>query len=52
MIIIPEMFNKTKITFEKITRLVVSSMVKRRILGIDYGVAMISGPFRGRRRRG
>ena len=42
MIIIPEMFNKTKITFEKITRLVVSSMVKRRILGIDYGVAMIS----------
>ena len=42
MIIIPEMFNKTKITFEKITRMVVSSMVKRRILGIDYGVAMIS----------
>ena len=42
MILIPEMFNKTKITFEKITRLVVSSMVKRRILGIDYGVAMIS----------
>lgn len=42
MIIIPEMFNKTKITFDKITRMVVSSMVKRRILGIDYGVAMIS----------
>lgn len=42
MIIIPEMFNKTKITFEKITRMVVSSMVKRRILGIDYGAAMIS----------
>ncbi|MEN8203475.1 MAG: 6-phosphofructokinase [Bacteroidota bacterium] len=42
MIIIPEMFNKTKITFDKITKMVVSSMVKRRILGIDYGVAMIS----------
>jgi ATP-dependent phosphofructokinase / diphosphate-dependent phosphofructokinase len=42
MIIIPEMFNKTKITFDKITKLVISSMVKRRILGIDYGVAIIS----------
>ena len=42
MIIIPEMFNKSKITFDKITRMVVSSMVKRRLLGIDYGVAMIS----------
>ena len=42
MIIIPEMFNKTKITFNKITKLVISSMVKRRILGIDYGVAIIS----------
>ena len=42
MIIIPEMFDKTKITFDKITRMVISSMVKRRILGIDYGAAMIS----------
>ena len=42
MIIIPEMFNKTKITFEKITNMVISSMVKRRLLGIDYGVAIIS----------
>jgi 6-phosphofructokinase 1 len=42
MIIIPEMFNKSKITFDKITIMVISSMVKRRILGIDYGVAMIS----------
>jgi 6-phosphofructokinase len=42
MIIIPEMFDKTKITFEKITNLVISSMVKRRLLGIDYGVAIIS----------
>jgi len=42
MIIIPEMFNKTKITFDKITRLVISSMAKRLILGISYGVAIIS----------
>jgi 6-phosphofructokinase 1 len=42
MIIIPEMFDKTKLTFEKITNLVISSMVKRRLLGIDYGVAIIS----------
>jgi len=42
MIIIPEMFNKTKISFDKITKLVISSMVKRRLMGIDYGVAIIS----------
>ena len=42
MIIIPEMFNKTKITFDKITRLVISSMVKRKLLGINYGAAIIS----------
>lgn len=42
MIIIPEMFNKTRITFEKITNLIISSMIKRRLLGIDYGVAIIS----------
>ncbi|MCB8994084.1 MAG: 6-phosphofructokinase [Bacteroidales bacterium] len=42
MIIIPEMFDKTKLTFDKITNLVISSMVKRRLLGIDYGVAIIS----------
>ncbi len=42
MIIIPEMFDRTKITFDKITRLMVSSMVKRKILGINYGVIIIS----------
>ena len=42
MIVIPEMFNKTKITFDKITRLIISSMVKRKLLGINYGVAIIS----------
>lgn len=42
MIIIPEMFTHTKITFDKIIKLVISSIVKRKILGIDYGVAIIS----------
>ena len=42
MIVIPEMFNKTTITVDKIVNLVVSSIVKRKIMGIDYGVAMIS----------
>ncbi|MEQ9298154.1 MAG: 6-phosphofructokinase [Cyclobacteriaceae bacterium] len=41
MMIIPEMFNKTKPTLAKIIRLIISSMLKRRILNIDYGVAII-----------
>ncbi|MBK9291498.1 MAG: 6-phosphofructokinase [Bacteroidetes bacterium] len=42
MIVIPEMFNKTEVTFDRIIRLIISSMVKRRILGIHYGVAIVS----------
>lgn len=42
MIIIPEMFNKTDISVDKIVNLVISSIIKRKILGINYGVAMIS----------
>jgi len=42
MIIIPEMFNKTRISFDKITRMIISSIIKRKILGISYGVAIIS----------
>ena len=42
MIVIPEMFNKSEITVEKIVNLVVSSIIKRKIMGIEYGVAMIS----------
>ena len=42
MIVIPEMFNKTTITVEKIVNLVVSSIIKRKLMGIEYGVAMIS----------
>jgi 6-phosphofructokinase 1 len=42
MIIIPEMFDKSKITFDAITRMIISSMLKRKILGIEYGVAIVS----------
>lgn len=42
MIVIPEMFNRTDITVDKILRLILSSMIKRRLMGMDYGAAMIS----------
>ncbi len=42
MIVIPEMFNKTTITVEKIVNLVVSAIIKRKIMGMDYGAAIIS----------
>ena len=42
MIIIPEMFNKTKITIDKIISLIVSAIVKRKLINMDYGVAMVS----------
>ncbi len=42
MIVIPEMFDKVEVTFDRILRLVISSMIKRKVLGIDYGVVIIS----------
>jgi 6-phosphofructokinase 1 len=42
MVIIPEMFNKTSVTFDKITRLLVSTIIKRKIDNIPYGVTIIS----------
>ncbi|MDT8394282.1 MAG: 6-phosphofructokinase [Bacteroidales bacterium] len=42
MIIIPEMFNKVPITFDNIMKLIVSTIVKRKILGIPYGIVIIS----------
>lgn len=41
MIIIPEMFNKTEITIDKIVRLAVSSIIKRTLMRINYGVIII-----------
>lgn len=42
MIVIPEMFNKVEVTFERIINLVISAIVKRKMEGVDYGVAVIS----------
>jgi 6-phosphofructokinase 1 len=42
LIIIPEMFNKTKVSLDKIIRLIISSILKRKILGINYGVVIVS----------
>ena len=36
MMVIPEMFDKTEITFDKVVRLVISSMIKRKIEKINY----------------
>ena len=42
MMVIPEMFEKTNVTFDKVVRLIISSMLKRKIKNVNYGVAMIS----------
>lgn len=42
MMIIPEMFNKTEPTLDKIIRLIISSITKRLIKNIHYGVVIIS----------
>ena len=41
MMVIPEMFNKTEITLDKVVRLVISSIIKRKLQNINYGVAMV-----------
>ncbi|NNE77009.1 MAG: 6-phosphofructokinase [Pricia sp.] len=42
MMVIPEMFDRTNITFDKVVRMVISSIIKRQIHNINYGVALIS----------
>jgi 6-phosphofructokinase 1 len=42
MVVIPEMFNKTEVTLDAIINLMVSSIVKRKLLGVEYGVVIIS----------
>jgi 6-phosphofructokinase 1 len=42
MIIIPEMFYNVEVTFDRIIRLIISAIVKRAILGIRYGGAIVS----------
>ena len=42
MTIIPEMFNKTKITLDKIVKLTLSSIIARKAMGVGYGVVIIA----------
>ena len=42
MTIIPEMFNKTPICLDKIVKLAVSAILKRKILGIPYGTVVVA----------
>lgn len=42
MVIIPEMFRGKKITFDKIIRMMVSSILKRQLYGLDHGAIIIS----------
>ena len=37
MTIIPEMFNKTEICLDKVVKLSISAILKRKVLGINYG---------------
>ena len=42
MTIIPEMFNKTGISLDKIVRLALSTIIKRKLLGIPYGTVVVA----------
>ncbi|MBR5723859.1 MAG: 6-phosphofructokinase [Bacteroidales bacterium] len=42
MTIIPEMFNKTAISLDKIVNLAISSILKRKVLGIGYGTIVVA----------
>jgi 6-phosphofructokinase 1 len=42
MIIIPEMFDGNNLTFDKIVKLMVSAIVKRKLDGVSYGAIVIS----------
>lgn len=42
MTIIPEMFNKTKITIDAIIKLTLSAILKRKIMGVPYGTVVVA----------
>ncbi len=42
MIIIPEMFFNVPVTFDRIIKLIISAIIKRKILDINYGVVIVS----------
>ncbi|MGB0837231.1 MAG: 6-phosphofructokinase [Flavobacteriaceae bacterium] len=42
LFIVPEMFNETKISIDKLVSLMMSTILKRKLQGLDYGVILIS----------
>lgn len=42
MVIIPEMFYRTNVTFDNILKLIITTMIKRKIMGINFGGVIIS----------
>jgi ATP-dependent phosphofructokinase / diphosphate-dependent phosphofructokinase len=42
MIIVPEMFKNVEVTYDRMIKMMISSIVKRMLLGIDYGGIIIS----------
>ncbi len=42
MIVIPEMFNKSEITVEKIVNMAICAIIKRKLMGLEYGAIIIS----------
>lgn len=42
LIIIPEMFTKVDITFDRMIRMMVGAIVKRKLLGMNYGAIAVS----------
>ena len=42
MTIIPEMFNKTAIGIDKIIKLTLSAIIKRKLLGVGYGTVVVA----------
>lgn len=42
MVIIPEMFYNVPCTFDRIIKMIISAMIKRELMGINYGVAVVS----------
>lgn len=42
MIVIPEMFNKVEVTLDRITNLLISAILKRKLTGVEYGTSIVS----------
>jgi 6-phosphofructokinase len=42
MVVIPEMFYNVEVTFESIISLIISAIVKRKLIGVGYGIVIVS----------